>query len=526
MLVDAGQVIRPISPLIYGAAGDDPTLLREIGARVHRWGGNANSRYNWELGNAWNASRDWEFRNGNYGNASAADRQPSGVADRFVATNKSFGAETLISIPALGWVARDDNTNTHSTGVPPTGGAPLPDNKVGAIRDYDPSANRAATSVRSSARKGAPFADPPDLGDDHVYQDEWVAHLVKRFGTAAAGGVRFYAIDNEPDLWGETHTDVHPVRPGYDDVLATFLEYAGAIKDVDPTARVLGPALSGWTALLYSALDRGSDNFREHADRKAHGDTPFLPWWLDQVRQHDAQAGRRTLDVLDVHYYPQAAGVYSAASDPGTSALRLRSTRALWDADYRDESWIGEPVRLIPRLREWIDRYYPGTQLAIGEWNWGGETSISGALAVADVLGIFGREGVDIATYWTAPPRGSPAAAAFKLYASLDGNGGGFGDQALRVTADAPVDDLSAYASRDSTRGGLVLVVMNKRADRALSLNVRLAGLAVNGPARVYRLGQDDPASIRDLGEANLAGGALPIDLPALSIAAIRIAAV
>src|SRR5436190_370453 len=85
------------------------------------------------------------------------------------------------------------------------------------------------------------------------------------------------------------------------------------------------------------------------------------PLWLDQVRKHDEQAGQRTLDVLDVHYYPQASGVFSAADDPQTRGLRLRSTRALWDPTYTDESWIGEPVRLIPRLREWVDRYYPGT---------------------------------------------------------------------------------------------------------------------------------------------------------------------
>jgi hypothetical protein len=57
-----------------------------------------------------------------------------------------------------------------------------------------------------------------------------------------------------------------------------------------------------------------------------------------------------------------------------------------------DESWIGEVVRLIPRMRAWVDAHYPGTKLAITEYNWGALNHINGALAQADVLGIFGRE--------------------------------------------------------------------------------------------------------------------------------------
>jgi hypothetical protein len=517
--VDAGQPLRPISPLIYGVAVAAPEELSATGARLHRWGGNPNSRYNWEHGSAWNAARDWEFRN--YGTTHSAVQQPSALADSFVATNRAAGAESLVAIPALGWVARDGDSRTRSVGVPPGGGLPL-GVLTGAIAGYDPSANREATSIRSFARKGGPFADPPDGSDGRVYQDEWVHHLVSRFGSASAGGVRYYAIDNEPDLWGETHTDVHPVQPGYDDMLATFLAYAEAIKDVDPAALVLGPALSGWTGYFYSGRDRGTDNFRTHADRRAHGDIPFLPWWLDQVRQHDERVGRRTLDVLDVHYYPQGQGIYSGATDNGTNALRLRSTRSLWDSRYPDESWIREPVQLIPRLREWIDRYYPGTLLAIGEWNWGAERTMNGALAIADVLGIFGREGVDLAAYWTTPPRRSPGALAFALYTNYDGRGGAFGDLALSTSSDAP-DDVAAYGSIDIRTGDLVIVAINKRPDVDLLTTFHLEGFVPSGQARLYRYGEDDPLAIRDLGDVNGVGRELSLTLPRSSITLVRV---
>lgn len=509
-----GQPLRAISPLIYGVASAKQEELSFLRPTLHRWGGNPSSRYNWELGNAWSSARDWEFRNGSFGNDAAEDRQPSGVADSFIRQSRAIGAEPVLTIPALGWVARDASTETRSSGVP----------GAGAEAGYDPTANRRATSVASHPRKGAPFSDAPDLGDDAVYQDEWVHHLVKRFGGAAGGGVKYYAIDNEPDLWDVTHTDVHPTRPGYDDVLERFLAYATAIKDVDPAAKILGPALSGWTGYLYSSKDRGADNFRTHADRRAHGDQPFLPWWLEQVKKHDDRAGRRTLDVLDVHYYPQGEQVFwgGGGTDAATNALRLRSTRALWDPQYVDESWIKDTVRLIPRLREWIDRYYPGTQLAIGEWNWGAEKTMNGALAVADVLGIFGREGVDLAAYWTSPPAGSPAAHAFRLYTGGGMTGGAFGDQALPVQSGAPEDEVAIYAARDTARGDVALVTINKRSDRQARVSVVVEGSGMGSQARVTTLDGSSPAP-RDGGTVALSGRQLSLTLPPSSMTLIRI---
>jgi hypothetical protein len=52
-------------------------------------------------------------------------------------------------------------------------------------------------------------------------------------------------------------------------------------------------------------------------------------------------------------------------------ALRLRLTRGLWDPTYRDESWIREPVALVPRVRSWVTTENPGTKLVIGEYSWG-----------------------------------------------------------------------------------------------------------------------------------------------------------
>ena len=86
-------------------------------------------------------------------------------------------------------------------------------------------------------------------------------------------------------------------------------------------------------------------------------------------------------------------------------------------------------------MQEWVDANYPGTKLAITEYNWGGLEHINGALAQADVLGIFGREGLDLATLWGPPDDTEPGAYAFRMYRNYDGTGSGFGDTSVKAAS-------------------------------------------------------------------------------------------
>ena len=490
--VQAGR--HPISPFIYGMAMAPEDYVTDLHLPLNRWGGNDKTRYNWVLGNVENAARDWQFRNRVAASASFP-LVPSSAADAFVQADKAHGAATLLTVPTIGWVARDANNANASANVPGSGGSGLA-GADGPIAGYDPADNRRRTSVRSVAHKEAPFVDRPTLAGGIVYQDEWIHHLKTTFGDGAHGGVQFYAMDNEPDLWDSTHTDVHPGRMGYDDVLHNFLDYAAAVKSVDPAALVTGPVSWGWTGFNYSALDRGDDNFKTHADQNRHGGALFLPWFLKQVHAHDVKAGRRTLDVLDVHFYPQANGVFAGQqTDKATQALRLRATRSLWDPSYHDESWVGVPVRLIPRLKEWISQGYPGTRLGITEWNFGADSHINGGLAIADVLGIYGRENVYLADYWAYPNKDSPGYFAFKLYRSPDGRGNGFGDVSCAASS-ADQGRLSVYAATDSRTGELTLMLVNKMSKATITAPLTLRGAVPAGTMKMWRCDADNPKGI------------------------------
>lgn len=519
--IDPGADRHPISPLIYGLAYAPADYFKDLHLSLNRWGGNDKSRYNWVLGNADNAARDWRFADRN-ADGNAPNGVPSSAADAFVTQNTLGGAATLLTVPTLGWVAKDADNGSASQNVPSGGGPPLA-GVDGPIAGYDPTANRRLTSVRSLPRKGRPFTDAPTLADGVVYQDEWIHHLVKTFGAADAGGVQFYAMDNEPDLWDNTHTDVHPAQMGYDDLLKVFLDYADAVKDVDPKAQITGPVSWGWTGYEYSPLDRGSDNFHTHSDQGRHGGAWFLPWFLQQAHAHDMKTGRRSLDVLDIHYYPQAQGLYGGALDKDTQARRLRETRSLWDPAYTDESWIGQPVRLIPRMKEWVAQNYPGTKLGITEWNFGADGDINGALAIADVLGIYGREGLTLADYWAYPAKDSPGYLAFKLYRNADGAGHGFGDMGCRAVSADP-NRLSCFAATDSHTGA-VLMLVNKMPKATITVPLTLGGLPSQAMVKGYRLAADNPKQIVPLPSAAFTGAQFTETLPPYSITLLMISA-
>lgn len=517
--VDISNPGLAISPYIYGlnfSLDVSAQYLNDLRPKLNRWGGEQTTRYNWKLGNAFNAADNYYFQNGNYGHNSPADRQPSGLPDQFITANRNAGTDSMLTIPTIGWVPKDDLPTSASINVG-DGGPPISPGSDTAVyqgRVYNPAANRRRTSVPSRARKGQPFSDPPNLADPTVAQDEWVYHLVNRFGQASNGGVRIYEMDNEYDLWFLAHRDVRPVEVGYDELLSIFLDYATAVKDVDPTAQIAGPVSWGWPNYFYSALDRSDNNFKTLPDYHAHHDVPLLAWFLQQVRQHDESTGRRTLDVLDIHFFPQASE-YRGGVDASSRALRLRSTRALWDPTYKDESWINDYVDLIPRMRNWIAQNYPGTKLAISEYNWGGETIMNGALAEAEVLGIFSREGVDIACYWAYPAAYSPPYYAFKLYSNYDNKGSWFGGTSLPATS-TRLDTLSCYAA-EQKNGDVLLMLLNKHEQEALTPTIHLPHLA---PRQViaYRYGPDPKLPIAQLEDQKLTNQTLLYTLPPNSI--------
>lgn len=444
---------KPINPRIYGIAFADAP--KELGATQHRWGGNTTSRYNPDLGNAWNTANDWFFQNVKIDSA-----------ETFLDKAEKAGGTAAITVPMLGWVAKD--TTSYS----------FPVAEYGAQQKVDPEDEKKDKGNGVTATGVELSADPAraNVKSTPEMVGAWVKKLRAIDQKLGKRRVVQWLLDNEPALWNSTHRDVHSWPTTYDELLEKSLQYAKVIREADPEGEIAGPSAWGWPEYFYSAKD-AKEGFFWAPDRKAHGGEPLLSWYLRKMREAGEKDKKRYLDVLDVHFYPQAENVQNkdmtGGDDPFTSQKRFRSTRALWDESYVDESYIKDRIYLVPRMRKIIDEAYPGTKLQVGEWNFGAEQHVSSALAIAETFGRFAEYGVDSAFYWQAPKKEQPAYQGFLAYRNYDGKGARFLDELVKSES---FFGASIFVSRDPKTKAMVAVLINFEADKELDASIEWAG--------------------------------------------------
>jgi len=501
--VDASANRRPINPAVYGVAYGSTAQLSDLNVPLNRYGGNNTSRYNWQI-NADNRGADWYFES--IGEPSST---PGERGNTFIANTRAGGAEPLITVPILGWVAKLGASRSKLASF--------------SIQKYGQQTGNdwqwfadAGNGILQSTNQPVQNNNPNDanVANSPAFQGQWIQNIVNQWGLAQNGGQRYYILDNEHSIWHETHRDVHPVGAGMDEIRDTMINYSLAIKGVDPGALIMGPEEWGWSGYLYSGADLqyGSANgWGFLPDRAAHGDMDYLPWLLSQMKQD----GRHLLDVFTVHYYPQS-GEFGNDVTTAMQQMRNRSTRSLWDPNYVDQSWINDKVRLIPRLREWADTYYyPGTPIGITEYNWGAESHINGATTQADILGIFGREGLDLAARWTTPDPATPTYKAIKMYRNYDGNKSAFGDVSVSAGGSNP-DNLAVFAAERTADHALTMMVISKYLSGNTPVNIAVNNFSANGTAQVYQMTSAN--AINRLADLSFNGGSVSFTAPAQSI--------
>ena len=501
LAVTCGSPGQAVSPTIFGIAWADAD--KDIGATAHRWGGNTTSRYNPKLGNAWSTANDWFFRNVEI---DSVDTFLSKVADK--------GGRAVVTVPIMGWVAKD------------TTSCAFPVAEFGPQEKTDPHRPECGNGKKPDGKTLIPPGDPKRAAVKLTPEDvgAWVAKLREADMKRPRRLVYEYILDNEPALWDSTHRDVHPEPATYDELLEKTIAYATAVRKADPDALIAGPAEWGWPGYFFSAKDAKA-GFHVKPDRRAHGDEPLLAWYLKKLAEHEKRTGVRLLDVLDVHIYPQGDNVQGpdgqggdggGGTDRKTNELRYRTTRSLWDRDYKDESWIQEAVYLIPRMKDLIAANYPGRGFQIGEYNFGAEHHPAGAVALAEALGRFALHGVSHAFYWTYPKKPKPAYWAFRAFRNFDGAGGHFLERIVPTSAPSGT---SLYASRDEAGKRWVLVALNFGADRPFDADIALDGCAA--PASLRSFVYTGAESGFSAGEVRAEGGALKAKLPPTSITVI-----
>ncbi|HVR18903.1 MAG TPA: glycoside hydrolase family 44 protein, partial [Polyangiaceae bacterium] len=505
--VALGKPAHDISPHVLGVNWASPSALREIGAGGNRWGGNRATKYNWK-DDIDSAGSDWFFLNDHGVEPGTPETEKAYY--RFV--KETLGAKVPVNftIPITPFIAKKHPTKGQRYCSFPTslfpkqektdgqgcGNGRTPDGKP--IRGNDPNLGMTKNS--------------PEL------QREFVQTLVKHFGTAAKGGVQFYTLDNEPGLWMHTHRDSMPKGVSAEELVRFNLEYAAAVKAADPTAKVIGFAAWGVKELAGSNVDY----FKEGApdayalpeegsfqEVKKHGGDTQLVYFLKEAKKAEARAGKRLIDVIDVHWYHELWAKNSlgrsertlndVAYDPVFTPVQFEALREWWDPTFAPiapvESWtyqadagkdrLWRPYHpVIPALKALFEREYPGTRLAVNEYDNGSPEHFHGALLRAAALGFFMREDLYMAQNWHQTGRDRFTYFAQKLYGNYDGRGAKVGGKYVPATSSQA--ELYAFGAK---RGATTTVVVVNR-NRTTAFDLTLDALAPVGKVRTFTLAE------------------------------------
>jgi hypothetical protein len=466
IVVDASSQLTPISPAIYGVTFNSDDSMKV--AALNRWGGDATSSYNWKI-DVSNAGGDWNCANykGRF-TSPAPDASLSSSADQFVHYNVTQHADTLMTIPITGWVS---SMATPNPGTPNCAGS-------SAISTC---CQTLGTSEEEVVDKGSSVLDT-------TFMSDWVKHLVSTFGPASSGGVKYYQLDNEPDNWQALRTDIYPTfyppgswcEPFYttnssigtslnQDFINRTLAYAKAVKAADPTSSVLFMSTENAQDLV--ALPNVECGNPAGPYSVTNSLTMAI---LQMAAAEETSAHVRLLDCVDMHY-----------PFPGKG---LGDTSALWDSSG---SWVP------PHIQGWINSAYPGTGICVSEYNVpndgtnGNSPNATTGTQEADILGMYGRLGYQVAAYWVTLVNGSthlPVWNAMAMYRNYDGNGGRFG--AVSIGAASPNSSVNVYAATDSATAPskVWIMLVNLSGSAQSGLSIALENFTATGSAQVYRM--------------------------------------
>jgi hypothetical protein len=547
-----------VSPYVYGinafAVWEHTTKWG-----LARQGGDAFTAWNW-TNNYSNSGSDYCFWQGqdDGGNALAGTIAAAGAGFP-IATAQSLGVPYLATVPIVDHVSASFSNNTGINNLCPGtvscsgGGGNGYAANSGNLSFASKNASSAAFVGNAPTKPGGAFCTcqpggscsggctPSTTGT--VYADEFANYLKVTYGSG--GAPIFLSLDNEPNYWPGTHPEIWPYTGtpgcgtsgtvGFDDIVSRNSTYAAAVKKAWPQTQVFGPVVAQ-DGIIYAG-DYNDPNLP----------TAFSDYYLGKMAAASVSAGTPLLDAFDVHYYTSG----------GSTAQCVQVPRMFWDPDFKtftaaqtdsiDFGWSGQndyfdsnlyPRQMIPRLLGKITTAYAGKGtaapgLSFSEYNAGCEDSIEGGVAQADLLGIFGREGVYAATAWPLKTVANGSAlvnylvAAYDSYRNYDGKGAVVGDMAVAATTSS-VDDTSVYAFAHSGDAGAVDVVAINKTGASLSVTIDIASAPALEGATLYELTSTKAGVVPVTGSAPAVSCAtgtcsLTYTMPALSVTTLAL---
>jgi hypothetical protein len=511
--VDAGAAQKSISPYIFGKnnnLSDNPGSpltaeqwqhLKDLGITMFREnGGNNAAKYNWRkkisshpdwYNNVY--SHDWDF---------AAKSLQAYIP----------GAQGMWGFQLIGKSAKTKTTNFDDWGY-------------NQSQWWDGVAQNLCGDGQPNPAGGS---NALVAGDTALYLENWNADsttgiLDHWFGAEGQGlnptGIRYWSMDNEPEIWNGTHDDVYPVQPSAENFMQKYFEVAKKARAAFPDIKLLGPVPANEWQWFNWNNDKVTYKGKKYS---------WLEYFILRVAEEQELTGIRLLDVLDIHVYPaekkpsDIVQLHRLFFDetynyPGANGVK-RAGSGDWDNNITKEY-------IFKRCKTWLANYMGadnGVTLSVSEAGIEGDNPNVTASWYASTLGEFAKQGVEIFTPWT-------------WKTGMDEVIHLFSHQAQKFYVDGISSEelyVSAYPTENASRDTMTIFLVNRHLTESRTADLNLKNFRVkNGTYSLYTLSglpQSETfvsAEVNALQETSvqITANIINIPLPALSVSAFVI---
>ena len=504
--VDAEQDNVPISPYLYGknVRETDPGvtsdsvrfLIKESGLKFVRMNeGNNSSKYNWRK--RLSSHPDW------YNNVSTTNWDQSAR----LLNDKLPGVKAMYGFQMMGKVAKSEAYNFNSMSYNYSKGGRWCRQNLCGNGVAAPDGEMAAVE-----------------GDTSLYLQSWPADSSVAIYTHWQKDLQlnmrqfeYWDMDNEMELWNETHDDAVKTCDA-EDMMRKYFATAKAARAVSQDMKLCGPvSASEW----YWYVTRSG--LPVYKGKKYC----WLEYFIMRCAEEQRATGVRMLDVLDIHDYPEETNtdevlqthrVFFDTTYVYSKAHGVQAVSGEWDSSVNKEY-------VFVRCQQWLDKYFGAHNditFGVSEFNVKTPSMMVNVLSYASMLGEFGRHGVTFFCPWNWYPGMWETLHLFSRYGHCTSVKATSSDEAM----------VSAYPMLNASRDSMTILLVNRSQVESKTVNMSIANFDVpNGTCETLQLANlpDQETFVSHTknalqhGQITVGSNAFSITLPALSVTAVRL---
>lgn len=493
--VNAGDVLHPVSPYIYGrnnSLSDNPAKplsafewnrLKEAGVTFFREnGGNNSTKYNWKR--KLSSHPDW------YNNVFAHDwsYMAQSLQKNIPNAQGMWGFQLIYKAAKTGsynFSSWNYNKSQWWSGVRQNlcgGGTVNPAGGDNALVD----------------------------GNPDLYLEDWPAdstvkildHWFNEKGIDSAK-VKFWSMDNEPEIWYGTHDDVMPQQLSAEDFMQRFFEVAKKARAKFPGIKICGPVPANeWQWYNWDG---------DRVDYKGKKYT-WLEYFILRIAEEQRATGIKLLDVLDIHFYP--------TDTKNEDIVQLH--RVFFDRTYnyplangvkRLNGWDNSLTKeyILARCDDWLKKYIGadhGVTFGVSETGIKSNNANIVALWYASTLGEFAKQGVEFFSPWGWKNGMWEVLHLLSNYSQKNYVNGSSDNEKF----------VSVYPSINDNRDSLTLILVNRHLTETQNIEITINDFKVKNQAIEMISLSNLPANETFVSHTNNALKTIPVNAPVYNL--------